>query len=255
MTPPRPFSSDWIRRLALVLATIGTLFSVRPAMAGQLQIMPTRLGLSSATPSTVLYATNADAGDATYQLSVFSWSQLPDGSDKLDQTREVLANPAIFSIAHADQQVIRFGLRTDSQPAERAYRVILQELPRPDQQVTGIRTLLRISIPLFVPATRPAPAMRWALQPSPKGAKLIARNIGNVHVQIVSVEIEGPSAKAMPAPMKCNIYVLPGMTHEIPVSGASALATGTTYHVRITTDQGQMTADLRADPAATPPGD
>lgn len=259
MTVSRPTSSDRTRRLgravALVIALAGALLSGQPAVAGQLQIMPTRLGLSSVTPSTVLYATNADAADATYQLSVYSWSQLPDGSDKLDPTRDVLANPAIFLVKHGEQQVIRFGLRADPLAAERSYRVILQELPRSDQQVNGIRTLLRISIPLFVPATRPAMAMRWALQPAPGGAKLVARNAGNVHVQIVGVQVEAAAGKAGSATMKGSAYVLPGFTREIGVTAARPIAAGLTYHVRITTDQGPMTADLRADPAAMPPSD
>ncbi len=228
--------------------------AVGQAQAGQLQIMPTRLGLTTAMPSTVLYATNPDASDTTYQLSVFRWSQNPDGTDRLDPTRDVLANPAIFTVKHADQQIIRFGLRTASLPIESSYRVILQELPRSAPEVNGIKTLLRISIPLFVPAAQPTTTMRWALRPTAAGATLIARNGGSVHVQITAVQIAADGMSKPPiATAKGNFYALPGITREIDVHAASPFVAGTTYHVRIDTDQGPMTADLRADPGAAPP--
>jgi fimbrial chaperone protein len=254
---PRSFSDAIRARIAAVVALVvalvvacGALFAGQ-AHAGQLQVMPTRLVVSVDAPTTTMFATNAESADASYQVSVFSWGQHADGSDQLDPTREVLANPAIFTVKPGEQQIIRFGLRNTQLPDGRSYRVVLQELPRATVQAAGIQALLRISVPIFVPAAKPVTAMRWALRSTAAGGQLLARNEGNVHVQVTGIQID--DAGTQQASIRCSAYVLPGVARAIPVRPARPLVAGTTYHVRIDTDQGPMTADLRADIAAIPP--
>ena len=215
--------------------------------AAGLQMIPIRLGLDSETPAAILTAINTGTDDVVYQLSVSEWSQGPDGRDQLVPTRDVLANPGIFTVRAGNQQLIRLGLRTGAAPKERSYRVIVQELPQPNRPGKGLQTLLRVSIPLFIPAQSPVTDMRWTLRPGPDGAKLTGINNGSVHVQITGVQITATNGADAPPAARMSVYLLPGVSREMAIGGGKPLAPGATYHLRIETDQGAMTADVRAD--------
>ena len=75
-----------------------------------------------------------------------SWSQV-EGKDVYTATREVLANPPIFTVPAGGSQLVRIGLRrAPNTQRELTYRIFMQELPPPlDNEFTGTRMLMRIS--------------------------------------------------------------------------------------------------------------
>ena len=51
----------------------------------------------------------------------------------------------------------------------------------------GIPTVLRLLVPVFVPAPNPTVALQWEAHPIPGGVEVVAHNSGNVHVQIRAI--------------------------------------------------------------------
>jgi len=224
-----PTASDLARLLiAFLLAAI-----CAPAFAADLQISPIRITLDPQNPNAVMTLVNRGEGDTLLQLSVMAWSQDQAG-DVLVPTREVLANPGVFLLKGGEQQVARFALRVAPDIKERAYRIIVQEVPR--QRVeNGLATVLRLMVPVFVPTPNPNLRIEWSVRAAPQGLELTAHNSGNVHVQIKTVKL---SSGAGPVASKTvNLYVLPGASGTIRVPMAKPVAPGTVLQLAADSDQ------------------
>ena len=121
-----------------------------------------------------------------------------EGKDVFTATREILANPPIFTIPVGGSQLIRIGLRRASDAQrELAYRIILQELPRTNNSgFIGATMLMRVSLPVFVlPEVAAKPLLHWQAAQTSKGAlKLSVSNSGNAHIQIKNFKLSLPGS-------------------------------------------------------------
>lgn len=185
------------------------------------------------------------------QLGVQAWSQI-DGEDKLVPTRDVLANPGLFVVKGNDQQIARLGLRVAATSIERSYRVIVQEVPQ-QTQASGLVTLLKISVPIFVPPDKSVVALDWGLRLSKDGAEILVHDGGNVHVQITHLRVTG-TGESVRADVPLNFYVLPGAARVIPIKLKAPIAAGTALKLHVESDQGAFSADVRAGAAVDAPG-
>ena len=121
------------------------------ASAASLGVSPVRVTLSESQSMGALTVRNDGTEPASLQMEMLSWSQA-EGQDVLTPTRELLANPPIFTVPAGGSQLVRVGLRRapDGQ-RELTYRIVLQELPPPpNPDFMGTRMLMRISLPVFV---------------------------------------------------------------------------------------------------------
>jgi len=183
---------------------------------------------------------NRGDGDTLLQLSVMAWSQDKTG-DVLVPTRDVLANPGVFLLKAGDQQVARFALRVAPDIKERSYRIVVQEVPR--QRVeNGLATVLRLMVPVFVPAPNPNVAIEWSARATPQGIEITAHNPGNVHVQIKTVKLS--SGAALLATKTVNLYVLPEATGRIGVPLAKPAAPGAVLQLAADSDQTAFSASV-----------
>lgn len=211
-----------------------------PAFAADLQISPIRITLDPQSPNAVMTLINRGDGDTLLQLSVMAWSQDQTG-DVLTPTRDVLANPGVFLLKGGDQQVARFALRVAPDIKERSYRIVVQEVPR--QRVeNGLATVLRLMVPVFVPAPNPNIAIEWSARAAPQGLEITARNPGNVHVQIKTVKLS--SGAALLATKTANLYVLPGATGTIRIPLARPVTPGTVLQLAADSDQIAFSASV-----------
>ena len=132
--------------------------------AAQLTVNPVVLKLPAKALATSLKLENNGSKDAFMQAEIFAWSQ-PNGEDVLEPTREVLVSPPVFRISPGNTQIVRIGRLKPASPGplERSYRVIISEYLPADKPVEGgISTLLKLSLPLFVPAlNKQATALTW----------------------------------------------------------------------------------------------
>lgn len=207
--------------------------------------------LTPSEPVQTITVENDSAELSRVQLRVFAWRQV-NGEDVLSETRDILANPALFQLDPGGRQIARFGLRATAGATEKAYRVVLEEVPTDRPSRPGeIRTLLRISIPIFVPATQPAPMqLAWrAIVTGPRQVTLRVRNDGNGHVQLNRLKLTRSApggGEAMPA-RDVSVYVLPGATRSVPLDLAGPIAAGQSLKLDAVTDQQNLSVALTSE--------
>ena len=234
---------DMLRSVVFGLAGMAFASS---APAGSFQVSPVRIELAAARPTTVLRVTNTGAEAVTVQAQVQSWA-FSGEEDVFGDTDDVLLNPPIFTIAPGATQFVRVGLRARSPLAsEASYRVFLEELPPPPKPgETGVRALLRLSLPAFValPGAKAAPDIQWRVSRAGAAAVLLAAtNAGKAHDQLQGISLRPPGGDEV-ASKKLASYRLPGQTREWKIPGAS-LATATELDLVARSDAGDLKVRL-----------
>lgn len=197
--------------------------------------------MDPANPTEIVTVKNRGDNDSLLQLSLMAWRQA-NNDDKLEPTRDILANPGIFLIKGGDQQIARLGLRVPAAATELSYRLVLQEVPRQRQEF-GLSTVLRILIPIFVPPTTAVVGMEWQVRPGRNGLDIVVRNTGTVHVQLKTVKLSrvgGETAQKM-----FNVYVLPGAVRTLELPVVKPFAAGATVQLQVDSDQGPLSANVR----------
>jgi fimbrial chaperone protein len=207
--------------LAAGLAAIHAL-----ACASGLQVAPVGLEFLPSSPAQGLWLTNTGDDALHAQVRVFHWTQV-DGKNVLTPTRAMVASPPMLGLAPGAQQlvrVIRLG-SANARGGEDAYRLLVDELPPagPSNE-TGIRYVLRYSIPVFVEPAGDQPdeaaiagALQWSLVRGDDGAALQVHNSGTVHAQLSQVSLLPPDGAPITVTTGLLGYVLPGMTMRWPL--------------------------------------
>ncbi|MET3526243.1 fimbrial biogenesis chaperone [Phenylobacterium koreense] len=214
------------------------------AAAGSLKVFPVRLLLTPQESVQTMTIHNDGAESSRIQLRVYAWRQ-QDGEDVFEPTRDVLANPALFELPPQGQQIARFGLRTKPGAAEKSYRVFLEEVPtdRPTK-IGEVQTLLRISIPIFVPAPGAAPRLSWRARPAgPQKMALAIRNDGGEHVQLNRLSLTRRGGGRIGG-SDVSVYLLPGTAKQVLLDVSSRADAGQAIKLDAVTDHGPMSVDL-----------
>lgn len=127
------------------------------------------------------------------------------------------------------------------------YRLVIQEVPRPEDTGEGaaVAVLLRISIPVFVKPQVPSGALLvWeAARTSDQDVRVTLHNRGNAHTKIRDIELSSADGVQLAKLESFVAYVLPGekrswdLTTDVPLPGT---------HLRLSagTDDGRVHADL-----------
>jgi fimbrial chaperone protein len=220
------------------------------ASAGTIGVSPVRVTLSDSQKIASLSVRNDGAEPVTMQMEVLSWSQR-EGNAVFAATRELLANPPIFTIPAGGSQLVRVGLRRapDAQ-RELTYRVILQELPPPpNPDLTGARMTLRISLPVFVsPEIEAKPVLLWQAARTSQGAlKISLSNNGNGHIQIKNFKLSLLDSAQPWVTLQSSDYVLAGQSRDwiVLVSPENpAPPPGVTLQLFAQTDAGDIEAEV-----------
>jgi fimbrial chaperone protein len=173
--------SNFATRLGLVLLAGG--ISIE---AGSYTVKPVRIELSARQLRITMQIQNLDVDPTTIQAHIVAWNA--KGSEEiLSDSDDILLNPPIFTIAVGHTQYLRLGLRhPPPDTKEGTYRLILEEVPPPFKPgFSGLRTVLKMSVPIFIKPRIPAPQLTWTLQrTSDQELRLSVENRGNAHVQI-----------------------------------------------------------------------
>ena len=229
-----------------LLGWVGML-AAATASAASLHVAPVRLALTPVRPVAALTLGNGEEEEVAVQVDVLAWTQR-DGQDVYEPTRDVLVNPSIFRVAGRGQQIVRLGLQAPTAgDVERSYRVFFQQLPREQavsaQPGTGpqLQTLLRIGVPLFVPARAPHQALQWRLQPETSGAgpahRLWLDNQGTDHLQVTGLQLHDAGGREL-LRKSVSWYVLPGQSGSVALA-LPALAPDTRLQLLVTSDAPQ----------------
>ena len=208
-------------------------------------VQPVRIELSTRQLRTTMRIQNLGDEPTTIQAHIVAWSA-KGVEEILTDNDDILLNPPIFTVAVGHTQFLRLGLR-HPQPdtTEGTYRLILEQAPGPPKPgFTGINTLLKISVPIFVTPRVPVPQLTWKLErTSDREMRLSVENRGNAHVQIRKFAVTASGATEPCFATDTATYVLPSARkewtiHSGPPEGAGKLL------LQGQTDRGDLHEDL-----------
>jgi fimbrial chaperone protein len=194
--------------LAVEIATAQSSFTVTPL----------RVELSPRAPAAVIDVINTSPGPLTLQVQQRAWTQT-EGRDGQAETRDLILSPAVFTLQAGEKQVVRIAVRGAPElRRERAYRLIVSEVPTPQLKATpdasGFRIALRMDLPLFVAALQSTAAdPSYSLDLA--NAQLTVRNTGTGHIRYTDFVVLQAGRKVAELPI---FTVLPGgeRSFELP---------------------------------------
>lgn len=215
------------------------------AQAGSFGAIPVRIALTPVARTASLVIENHGEEEVLVQSQVMAWSQR-DGSDVLEESRELLVSPPIFRIPARGAQTLRIGLMRNADPRRQlTYRLFLQETPPPPKAgQQGVTVALRLSLPVFVAPVAPiAPQLRWEARPAAGGGLgLTLLNAGNVHVQLIDFKLLLPDGTLL-AEQQSAAYVLAGQSRSWVLKPAQAWGGGK-LKLTAKTDAGEVSAEI-----------
>jgi fimbrial chaperone protein len=169
----------WRIGLALVVAL--------PVRGATINIAPVIIELSRESRTALVAVKNEGAETVRLQLTVHSWQEGAGGQIVLQPTSELELFPPLLQLAAGERRNIRVGAAgANGPPVEKAYRLIVDELPSPLPPTRGLRipTLTRLSLPVFFePAARVVEANVADLALRSGLLSFALRNRGTVHVR------------------------------------------------------------------------
>jgi fimbrial chaperone protein len=207
------------------------------AVASSFIASPVTFNLSPNKPMSILRLTNNGESDLRLQVHAVKW-----GTDGYNETQvdtdDIILNPPVFMLKPGQQQFMRFGLRSVVPTAkEQSYRLIVDEIPDEISvgKSVGIRTALRISIPVFIDPVQKDARVTWHLIRKENRYVLVCDNSGNTHLKINGFIVSDD--KGMPVVRNSDpAYIMPEQRKEWPLATNGTLGRIT---LRVTTPVGQ----------------
>jgi fimbrial chaperone protein len=207
------------------------------AVASSFIASPVTFNLSPNKPMSILRLTNNGESDLRLQVHAMKW-----GTDGYNETQvdtdDIILNPPVFMLKPGQQQFMRFGLRSVVPPGkEQSYRLIVDEIPDETSvgKSVGIRTALRVSIPVFIAPVQKDARVTWHLIRKENRYVLVCDNSGNTHLKINGFIVAND--KGMPVVRNSDpAYIMPEQRKEWPLATNGTLGRIT---LRVITPVGQ----------------
>lgn len=220
---------QWIA-FAIFLTTAGLFFgAVAPVWAGIFSVTPVRIYMTPRDRAVAMTVANEGDTNVVLQADLNAWTQLPDGTEQLIPTEDLILSPPIIKLAPNTRQVIRLGLLKPADASRQlTYRMIMREvpeaLPNPDKTIQ-VPIALALSMPVFI---TPAPAKRVMNCSAVRGAEsalnISCGNTGTAYAQVREVLVtRGPATLAR---FEGGSYILPGAQKTIIATGEQPIAAG-----------------------------
>lgn len=198
---------------------------------------PIRVDVAPDKRFCALNVANDSEGPVSVQVRGYRWSR-DGGTDKLEPAPGLTINPTIVTLGNGETGLIRCSLPPPEGAMEETWRLILDELHTSDTvSAPGeIRTLLRISVPVFRAPTGAGPELDWAERESEtgEGRVLTIGNRGGRHVRVVGVDFTAASGQQVH--LDQGGYILAGGRLDVPLPSSHAAIT----EVEVETDQGPL---------------
>ncbi|HEX8569337.1 MAG TPA: fimbria/pilus periplasmic chaperone [Caulobacteraceae bacterium] len=205
---------------ALLAALLLTLLPVA-GRGASVSVSPVLLEFESGQRALTTIVVNRGLAPMQVQVRLFRWVNGPEG-EVYTETRDIGFSPPMFSLAPAEQQIVRLMLRTPApEKQEGAYRLIIDQLP--EAGVSGVQMPVRMILPVFVPpAAKGEGRLVWSAAPDGEHVVLTARNEGIRRVKLFDMaRTDGGASRTIQAGLAG--YVLAGETRNwrLPREAAS----------------------------------
>jgi fimbrial chaperone protein len=130
----------------------------------KLGVAPTLVDLASDEANSVLFVSNGGDEALMAQLRLFDWRN-EGGEERYSPAADVAFSPGQFSVPAGGRQIVRIARLALPGPVERAYRLVVDQLPVASATGT-LRMTVRMLVPVFVapagPMSRTPPTLTWA---------------------------------------------------------------------------------------------
>ena len=207
-------------RVGKILASAMCLLSICVAQSASAatQVTPVRIFIDS-NGRGVVTVSNTGTSAVLHQVSPFNWQQ-SEGEDLMSPTRDFIASPPSFSLKPGGKRDVRLGFRSASpKPVERAYRLVIEEVPPKIKQsngALGVSVAVRHVLPVFIAASTEvaAPELRWSARRDGDSIVVRCQNLGAKHASFDQIGFStGGSAEPS---FTVNDYatVLAGGSHD-----------------------------------------
>lgn len=193
--------------------------------AAVLEIAPVVHELSGERRLASMTVTNRGGSPTWVQLRAFDWRQPGDG-DELQPTGQVAISPPMFELRPGEAQIVRILVRPEATADERAFRLLLDEIP-PPESVQGVRFVLQVSLPIFLAPTGPqppppaTPPLAMEVQIGQRILKI--RNLSKTHVRLSQLALWAPDGGQLELQTLPSPYLLAGAQRRIAIKGDGAL--------------------------------
>jgi fimbrial chaperone protein len=199
-------------------AAVLLLVALRAGATGSFTVNPVRIELRGGQTSASIEVVNLASTPSQLTVERFLWSGGPEG-EALTPTTDFVASPPLFDLEPGGRQVVRILLLRPADPLRQlTYRLALQESPPAQPPTSGVVTVLRMSLPIFVTPPTAGASLQWRRVEAPGGPTLEVTNLGNATAQLLGVRVDGERTLDGSAG-----YVLPGQVRRIraPALGRS----------------------------------
>jgi len=170
------------------------------ASAASLQVAPVLLDLPAPASTATITLRNTDVDPITAQLRVFRWTQR-DGIERLEPTDDVVASPPIVELRARQDYTVRV-VRVSGRPVgrEEAFRLVVDELPKPKRTSGTVTLVMRHVVPVFFGGKSASPAaVGWSASRHGKSLTVSAVNNGDTRARFAAVSIRDGSGKVVSA--------------------------------------------------------
>lgn len=191
-----------VRALLAALALFATP-GLASAQTGGIQVAPVLVSLSPERAMGSVNLRNSRQRPVSFEVEAYAWTQV-NGEDQLVRTTDLIVAPGVFEVAANGEQTVRLGVRNaNSEGGERAYRILLRELPSEQQHGVALGFTLEMSLPVFM-TPRGATAN---VAERVEGQQVILTNDGDSFAQINLIQGD----ERLPAPR----YLLAGSSAAV----------------------------------------
>lgn len=214
-----------MHRILRAIAAMAVIAPIPAAHASTVVLWPVDPAIAADQRSTALWIENRGTEPVSMQVRVLGWTQARGEDDYLQQ-QAVVSSPPVAQIAPGARQLVRLIRRAPDSAGEHAYRLLIDELPKPANAATGaasasLAVQMRYSIPLFTygPGEERAAALTGRLVID-RGERFVElRNTGARHARLTDLRLRTNGTNASLAPGLLG-YVLPGAKRrfKIPLS-------------------------------------
>lgn len=208
-----------------VLTSIALLCAPAAHAQSSVVIWPLNPAIAPGEQATALWLENRGTEAVTLQIRALGWRQTEAG-DVTERQDEVVGSPPLAEVAPGKRQLIRLIRRApQGQPGERAYRLLIDELPKPVDEAAPapdgaqLAVRMRYSVPLFTGAPKGAEPRLTTRRFIENGRPMIeVRNDGARHARLTDLRVAGQAAPLIPGLMG---YVLAGAVRRWELPGAA----------------------------------